>query len=244
MLGRRFGSKLPAPAKIKAASVSSRTCTMLAERGSCGIIRGQWNGPRHGAKPRMRITAAASASTISPSIAKISTISCSNSTVPASESASKVTRVLCDHAVGVGARRTVSQGDAASREEGARGFRRTPGPLSSKRCGLNTNSLLCAAAKRASVQSLATSTRYSIVAPRGGVPLLPVTRRLDYHGEVTMSSRPRIAGRSPHGSSDGGVMTVSVLTIDATLPLAAALANGRDAEPVAGSCERRLGSFA
>jgi hypothetical protein len=35
-----------------------------------------------------------------------------------------------------------------------------------------------------------------------------------------------------------------ILTIDATLPLATALANGRDAEPVTGSRERRLGSFA
>ena len=46
-----------------------------------GVVRlvrnhqGLWNGPRHGGKPAIRITAAASASTISPSIAKISTIS-------------------------------------------------------------------------------------------------------------------------------------------------------------------------
>jgi hypothetical protein len=39
-------------------------------------------------------------------------------------------------------------------------------------------------------------------------------------------------------------MAMSVLTIDATLPSAAALANGRYAEPVTGSRERRLGSFA
>jgi len=39
-------------------------------------------------------------------------------------------------------------------------------------------------------------------------------------------------------------MTASVLMIDATLPPAVALANGRDAEPVTGSRERRLGSFA
>ena len=41
-----------------------------------------------------------------------------------------------------------------------------------------------------------------------------------------------------------GVTTVSIPTIDATLPLAAALANGRDAESVTGPRERRLGSFA
>jgi len=39
-------------------------------------------------------------------------------------------------------------------------------------------------------------------------------------------------------------MTVSIPTIDATLRPAVAVANGRDAEPVAGSRERRLGSFA
>jgi hypothetical protein len=41
----------------------------------------------------------------------------------------------------------------------------------------------------------------------------------------------------------GGV-TVSIPTIDATVPLATTLANGRDAEPVTGSRERRLGSLA
>jgi len=39
-------------------------------------------------------------------------------------------------------------------------------------------------------------------------------------------------------------MIGSVPTIDATLRPAVALANGRDAELVTGSCERRLGSFA
>jgi hypothetical protein len=39
-------------------------------------------------------------------------------------------------------------------------------------------------------------------------------------------------------------MTVSIPTIDATLRLAAALANGRDAQPVTGSRERRLGNLA
>jgi hypothetical protein len=34
-----------------------------------------------------------------------------------------------------------------------------------------------------------------------------------------------------------GATTLSVLTIDDTLPSNAALANGRDAEPVTGSCE-------
>jgi hypothetical protein len=34
-------------------------------------------------------------------------------------------------------------------------------------------------------------------------------------------------------------MTVAVLTVDATLTQAVALANGRDAEPVTGSRERR-----
>ena len=41
-----------------------------------------------------------------------------------------------------------------------------------------------------------------------------------------------------------GVMTVSMPTIDATLRPAAALANGRDAEPVTGSREERLGNLA
>ena len=41
-----------------------------------------------------------------------------------------------------------------------------------------------------------------------------------------------------------GVMTVSIPTIDATLRPAAALANGRDAEPVTGSREGRLGNLA
>src|ERR1700727_2809158 len=80
--------------------------------GVAGPVRehqGQWKGPRHGARPGMRITAAASASTVSPSIAKISTISCSNSTVPVSVSASNVTLVLCDHTVGPGAPRIATK---------------------------------------------------------------------------------------------------------------------------------------
>ena len=104
--------------------------------------REPWKAPRHGARPGMRITAAASASTVSPSIAKISTISCSNSTVPVWESASKVTSVLCDHTVGLAARRIASKGDAASREPGGRACRRTLVPQSSKRWGTSKNSLL------------------------------------------------------------------------------------------------------
>jgi hypothetical protein len=39
-------------------------------------------------------------------------------------------------------------------------------------------------------------------------------------------------------------MTVSIATMDATLRSAAGLANGRDAEPVTGSREVRLGTLA
>src|ERR1700729_4155063 len=163
--------------------------------GPTGVARfvrghpGHSKGPRHGGSPGMRITAAASASTVSPSIAKTSIISCSNSTVPVSESASKVTTVVYDQAVGVGARRTAFKGDAASGESGTSACRRTPPPVSSKRWGPSTNSPFSAAVKRASVQSLATSTRYSIVAVRDGMPLLPVTRRLHSDGEVRKPDR-------------------------------------------------------
>ena len=64
-----------------------------------------------------------------------------------------------------------------------------------------TNSLLSAAAKRASVQPFATSTRYSTVAMRGGMRLLPATRRLhssaEAHKHPIGISSPPVSMRSP-----------------------------------------------
>jgi len=48
---------------------------------------------------------------------------------------------------------------------------------------------------------------------------------------------PSVAARMGSVFSRCGATTLSVLTIDDTLPLHAAPANGRDAEPVTGSCE-------
>jgi hypothetical protein len=59
-----------------------------------------------------------------------------------------------------------------------------------------------------------------------------------------MASEPNKEIETASRSVGCGDVTVSIAMIDATLRPAAALANGRDAEPVTGSRERRLGSLA